>query len=50
MKLKNRNTNVVKEVDEITGALMIGTKEWEAIKEATELKEKKAVINRKLEI
>jgi hypothetical protein len=46
MKLKNRNTNVVKEVDEVTGALMVGTKEWEVYEE----KEKKAVINRKLEI
>ena len=46
MKLKNRNTNVVKEVDEVTGALMVGTKEWEVYEE----KEKKAVISRKLEI
>lgn len=46
MKLKNRNTNVVKEVDEVTGALMVGTKEWEVYEE----KEKKATMGRKLEI
>ena len=51
MKLKNRNTNVVKEVDEVTGALMVGTKEWEAVSEANyEEKEKKATMGRKLEI
>lgn len=33
MKLVNKNNKVEKEVDDVTGKLMIGTGEWEVAKE-----------------
>lgn len=33
MKLVNKNNHVEKEVDDITGKLMIGTGDWEVAKE-----------------
>lgn len=33
MKVKNKKTNVIKEVDIKMGALMIGTGDWEEVKE-----------------
>ena len=33
MRVKNKNTNVVKEVDKTIGAMMIGTGDWEEVKE-----------------
>lgn len=38
MKVKNKKTNVIKEVDSKMGALMIGTNEWEEIVETKEKK------------
>lgn len=35
MKLVNKNNKVEKEVDDVTGKLMIGTGEWEVAKEKT---------------
>lgn len=33
MKLKNKKTNVVKEVEKSLGVMMIGTGDWEEVKE-----------------
>ena len=33
MKLINKNNKTEKEVDEVTGTLMVGTGEWEVAKE-----------------
>lgn len=33
MKVKNKKTNVVKEVEKKLGAMMIGTGDWEEVKE-----------------
>lgn len=38
MKLVNKNNHVEKEVDDVTGKLMIGTGEWEVAKEKATLK------------
>lgn len=33
IKLKNRKTNAIKEVDKVMASMMIGTGEWEEAKE-----------------
>ena len=38
VKLKNKNTNVEKEVDEKMATLMIGTGDWEAVKKRINLR------------